>query len=182
MRQGTRIASPVYGGKVDFNQNRFKSTETVNKPKAGTEPDEWLDLKAVSEYLSGATLQIVDADGNVVEEWVSGDEPHRIEMFAPGWYMLVETMAPEGYLVANDVRFEVLATGEVQTVVMSDEPAPAPEEPGKGLAQTGDSVPVWIFALIGVLACGVATVALATHRGGMQRLREKLSTLIGGRE
>ena len=51
MRQGARIASPIYGGKVDFNQNRFKSPETVNKPKAGTEPDEWLDLKAVSEYL-----------------------------------------------------------------------------------------------------------------------------------
>lgn len=133
MRQGTRIASPVYGVKVDFNQNRFKSPETVNKPKAGTEPDEWLDLKAVSEELSGATLRIVDGDGNVVEEWVSGDEPHRIEMLAPGWYTLVETMAPEGYLVANDVRFEVLVTDEVQTVVMSDELMPAPEEPGKGL-------------------------------------------------
>ena len=91
------------------------------------------------EELPGATLRIVDADGNVVEEWVSGDEPHRIEMLAPGWYTLVETMAPEGYLVANDVRFEVLATGEVQTVVMSDELAPAPEEPGKGLPQTGDT-------------------------------------------
>ena len=98
-----------------------------------------VDLKAVSEYLPDATLRIVDAGGNVVEEWVSGDEPHRIEMLAPGWYTLIETMAPEGYLVANDVRFEVLATGEVQTVVMSDELAPAPEEPGKGLPQTGDT-------------------------------------------
>ena len=136
---------------------------------------------ASGEELPGATLRIVDADGNVVEEWVSSDEPHRIEMFAPGWYTLVETMAPEGYLVANDVRFEVLATGEVQTVVMSDEPAPAPEEPGKGLPQTGDTVPVWAFALLGALALGAATVALATQRGSVKRIRGKASALMGGK-
>jgi len=107
----------------------------------------------------------------------------------PGACTLVETIAPEGHLVANDVRFEVLAIGEVQTVVMADEIAPepepklegGPEAPRKDLAQTGDAVPVWIFALLGALALGAATVALATQRGSVKRIRAKASALMGSK-
>lgn len=64
--------------------------------------------------LSGAAMQVLDAEGAVVEEWVSAEEPHRIEKLAPGTYTLHEESAPEGYELAEDVEFEVEATGDVR--------------------------------------------------------------------
>lgn len=80
--------------------------------------------------LSGAAMQVLDAEGAVVEEWVSAEEPHRIEKLAPGTYTLHEESAPEGYELAEDVEFEVEATGDVQTVTMEDEATPAPASKG----------------------------------------------------
>jgi len=78
--------------------------------------------------LPGAHLTLKDADGNVIESWVSTDTPHSIEKLPAGWYELSETQAPDGYLVAESIRFEVLPTGEIQKVTMYDERKP--EEPG----------------------------------------------------
>ena len=38
-----------------------------------------------------------------------------------GKYKLIEEIAPDGYVIANEVEFEVKATGEVQKVVMKDD-------------------------------------------------------------
>jgi len=78
------------------------------------------------EELPGATLQIwsIDVDGNKVElldEWISEEESHYIEKLPVGRYVLVEASAPEGYLVAEEVSFEVEDTGEVQYVEMQDD-------------------------------------------------------------
>ena len=83
------------------------------------------------EELPGATLQIIDEDGNVVEEWVSTTEPHFIEaeLIAGEKYTLHETAAPDGYVIANDVEFIVNADGTVTKVVMYDEHTPDLETP-----------------------------------------------------
>ncbi|MCB6416730.1 hypothetical protein LI221_17030, partial [Faecalimonas umbilicata] len=60
--------------------------------------------------LPGATLTILDSDGNVVEIWVSTNEPHYIEKLPIGTYTLREEQAPDGYLVAEDITFEVTDT------------------------------------------------------------------------
>lgn len=70
----------------------------------------------------GAKLSILDSDGNVVESWISGEEPHRIDRLEPGDYALVEEMTPNRYDKATEVPFTVLPSGELQTVVMYDEP------------------------------------------------------------
>lgn len=70
----------------------------------------------------GAKLSILDPDGNVVESWISGEEPHRIDRLEPGDYTLVEEMTPNRYDKATEVPFTVLPSGELQTVVMYDEP------------------------------------------------------------
>lgn len=70
----------------------------------------------------GAKLSILDSDGNVVDSWISGEEPHRIDRLEPGDYVLVEEMTPNRYDKATEVPFTVLPTGELQTVVMYDEP------------------------------------------------------------
>ena len=83
------------------------------------------------EELPGATLQIIDEDGNVVEEWVSTDEAHFIEgkLIAGKEYTLRETIAPDGYEIANEIRFTVNEDGSVTEVVMYDEHTPDLETP-----------------------------------------------------
>ena len=83
------------------------------------------------EELPGATLQIIDEDGNVVEEWVSTNEPHMIEgkLIASKEYTLKEIIAPEGYEIANEIKFTVNADGTVTEVVMYDEHTPDLETP-----------------------------------------------------
>ena len=84
--------------------------------------------------LPGATLQIIDEDGNVVEEWVSTDEAHFIEgkLIAGKEYTLRETIAPDGYEIANEIKFTVNADGSVTEVVMYDELTPKTTTPYTG--------------------------------------------------
>jgi LPXTG-motif cell wall-anchored protein len=101
--------------------------------------------------LAGATLTILDSDGNVVETWVSTGEAHYIERLPIGTYTLREEQAPDGYLVAEDVTFEVKDTAEIQKVVMKDEAIPS------SVPKTGDNTSLWIPVLLMVLsAAGLA--------------------------
>ena len=72
--------------------------------------------------LSGAKLQVIDKDGNVIEEWVSTNEPHYIEakLNAGETYTLREITAPDGYNTAEDIEFTVNADVSVTEVVMKD--------------------------------------------------------------
>ena len=70
--------------------------------------------------IPGAHLTLFDKDGKVVEKWTSTDKPHYITMLKPGQYMLREELAPDGYLRAEDVKFTVEETGEIQKVYMKD--------------------------------------------------------------
>lgn len=78
------------------------------------------DLTTGTE-LPGATIVLKDSEGNVVDEWVSITEAHRITHLAPGDYVLSETIAPEGYLLTTDVDVTILPTGEVQKAEMKDD-------------------------------------------------------------
>ena len=81
--------------------------------------------------LAGATLQIIDEDGNVATEWVSTDEAHFIEgkLIAGKEYTLRETIAPDGYEIASEIKFTVNTDGSVTEVVMYDEHTPELEIP-----------------------------------------------------
>lgn len=61
------------------------------------------------EELPGATLTIQDKDGNVVRQWVSGNTPTEIRgLQFDKIYTLVETAAPNGYEVAESIRFKLV--------------------------------------------------------------------------
>lgn len=124
--------------------------------------------------LPGAKLSILDKDGKVIESWTSTDKAHYIEKLPIGEYILREESAPEGYLVAEDVKFEVKDTGEIQKVVMKDEAKPqepttpekpsTPETPGTpettkpdNPPKTGDETNVMLWTLL----CGAAAISAA---------------------
>lgn len=71
--------------------------------------------------LKGATLEVIDSDGEVYASWVTDGKPHQLEAIPAGDYTLKETASPYGYLIANEVEFTVEETGEIQKVAMSDE-------------------------------------------------------------
>ena len=90
--------------------------------------------------LPGAKLTILDKDGKTVESWTSEEKPHYIEMLPIGEYTLREENAPDGYLVAEDVKFTVKDTGEIQKVVMKDEAKPE-ETPTETPTETPEITP-----------------------------------------
>ena len=123
--------------------------------------------------LPGAKLTILDKDGKTVESWTSEEKPHYIEMLPIGEYTLREESAPDGYLVAEDVKFTVEDTGEIQKVVMKDEvkpeETPTPETPSTQVTdtpKTGDDTHmlIWILLAIAGMAGSVSAVWIAKKR------------------
>jgi uncharacterized surface anchored protein len=129
---------------------------------------------ATRKPLAGATLQVIDADGNVVFEWVSTEEPYLIERMPQGDYTLHEVTAPEGYELAEDISLTVGDTAEVLTITMADEATPEPEVPGGPLDKTGrdGSLP---FAAVGILAL----LALGGALFAVRHLRKRNSAGTG---
>lgn len=73
-----------------------------------------------SQEIPGAKLTILDTDDQVIASWVSGTEPHYIEKLPIGQYTLREEKASEGYVMVNDVMFEIADTAEIQKVTMKN--------------------------------------------------------------
>ena len=95
--------------------------------------------------MEGAHLQVTDEKGNVVDEWVSGKEPHMIQnLFCGHTYTLTETIAPKNYKVAQSINFKVEESGKIQKVVMYDELLPVK-------VKTGDNTNIGIYAVAGLV-------------------------------
>ena len=117
------------------------------------------------DELPGATLQIIDENGNIVEEWVSTNEPYFIEgkLIAGKTYTLREITAPKGYEIANDVKFTVDEKGNVTEVVMYDETTPntpPPENPKTGAENESPKMAV----ALALLAVGMVLVIVSRRR------------------
>ena len=140
--------------------------------------------------LPGAKLTILDKDGKVVESWTSEEKAHYIEMLPIGEYTLREETAPDGYLVAEDVKFTVKDTGEIQKVVMKDEakptetptetstetPSETPETtdtPSSTIStdapKTGDDTPVMFW----ILLAGLGMIGFGTFAVYLRKKRKK---------
>ena len=75
--------------------------------------------------LEGAHIQVLDKDGNVVDEWDSTKEAHEVTGLKTGeQYTLRETVAPDGYAITSDTTFSLKADGTVDkdntTTTVSD--------------------------------------------------------------
>ncbi len=76
--------------------------------------------EADGSFLPGASLQLLEENGQVLYEWVSGGGPAILEFLEPGNYVLHESKAPDGYSLAEDISFTLENTGEWQKVVMKN--------------------------------------------------------------
>ena len=63
--------------------------------------------------LKGAKMQIIDSEDNVVDEWVSDGTNHIVSRLGAGEYVLKEIAAPDGYVIATDIKFSVDIYGNV---------------------------------------------------------------------
>ena len=78
-------------------------------------------VDVAGEEIEGATIQIIDKDGNVVDEWVSEKDAHIINNLVEGEsYTLHEEIAIDGYVKASDIKFDVTLDKENQKVTMID--------------------------------------------------------------
>ena len=107
-----------------------KSTEiefTVSKDKV----DQKVNMKDKQVIISksmvsgdevvGASMQILDEDGNIVDEWISEGKEHYASNLEEGHsYTLHEDLAPTGLILANDIVFAVTEEKENQKVEMVD--------------------------------------------------------------
>lgn len=74
------------------------------------------------EELPGATLIVKDSNGNIIDEWISTNEPHIIEGLKPGTYTLTEKIAPDGYILSSEtINFTIKNDGSIEKVVMYNE-------------------------------------------------------------
>ena len=115
--------------------------------------------------LKGAKLQILNKEGEILEEWVTDGKPHLAEKLPVGEELtLREITAPEGYEIAEDVKFTLEDTMEIQKVEMKD--ARTPETPG--VPQTGDDhwKPILLFVLLGASAAGLMATMIYKKKHG----------------
>lgn len=73
------------------------------------------------DELEGATLIVLDENENIIDTWESGKDTHKIEGLVVGkTYTLRETITPDEYVQATDIKFKVENTKEIQKVEMID--------------------------------------------------------------
>lgn len=76
---------------------------------------EVLKTDADGKALSGATLQVKNSNGTVIDTWTTDGQKHKISNLSSGTYTLSETAAPNGYKLSTEtVKFTVDATGKVK--------------------------------------------------------------------
>lgn len=89
--------------------------------------------------LPGAHLEVKDANGKVVDSWVSTTETHYVENLTAGKYYLTETIAPEGYVLSQKtIEFEVKNDGQVKSIFMENSTKPVEIIPSKVIISKQD--------------------------------------------
>lgn len=103
---------------IEFTVSKEKVNEKVNMKDKQIKVSK---LTVGGEEVTGAHMQIIDEDGNVVDEWYSEGKSHIANGLEEGkTYTLHEDLSPLGFNLANDFTFEVTKEKENQTVEMID--------------------------------------------------------------
>lgn len=111
----------VKASDVEFTVTSEKEAQKVNMIDKVVEITK-TDL-TTGEELEGAELQVVDKEGNIVDEWISSKEAHKVTGLEEGKdYTLIEKTCPYGYEQAESITFTVSYEKETQKIEMKDMP------------------------------------------------------------
>ena len=103
---------------IEFTVSKEKVNEKVNMKDKQVKISK---LTVGGQEVTGALMQILDEDGNIVDEWTSEGKVHYATGLVEGKkYTLHEDLAPTGLNLANDIEFEVSYEKENQQVKMID--------------------------------------------------------------
>ena len=109
----SEVSNEIASETVNENSALSSNNEQQSKAKYTTNSNEVHRVAVITSKvdengnpLVGAILQIIDANGNVVDEWVSDGTEH-ISLVPEGDYTLHEKSAPEGYKAAADKTFTI---------------------------------------------------------------------------
>ncbi len=131
-----------------------------------------LILRKVDENhvgLAGASFSMTNADGEIVEEWVSDGEGTEL-ILEPGTYTLEELEAPEGYQGSDEVVITVSQDGDISIdsnaeYTYEDYELEYVNRPAKRVtvaptrkesAKTGDDTPIQMYLMLLFAAAGIA--------------------------
>ena len=136
------------GNEIAKHEDKDDEDQTVNIKRTDNVEISKQDITTKKE-LEGAKLTVKDSDGNVVDSWISGKEPHMIENLTIGkTYTLIEEIAPKNYKTAESINFTIDNNGTVvQKVVMYDELLPVAKK-----VKTGDDTRINYYVVIAVLS------------------------------
>ena len=71
--------------------------------------------------LKGAKLSVIDENNKIIDTWTSTDKTHKIEGLLVGkTYTLREEIAPDGYVKATNIKFNIENNNKIQKVKMID--------------------------------------------------------------
>ena len=105
-----------------------------------------VDETGVNE-LPGAKIQIIDKETNeIVEEWISSDEPHIVRYLVEGKeYIMKEITAPNGYLIAEEITFKA---GDNEKITMKNNLIP-------DTPKTGDDFSILFYIVTIIISLSV---------------------------
>lgn len=118
LKEEIQVDSYVKATDIEF------TVENTNEIQKVTMIDKVVDMSKVDiggNEVEGAEMQVLDHEGNIVDEWVSSKEVHKIRNLEEGKsYILHEKVCVEGYVKATDIEFEVTTDKETQHLEMVD--------------------------------------------------------------
>lgn len=117
---GYTIAEPVTFTVQDENTNVHINDVTMQNTKTETYFSKYQSTG--NSEIAGAHLSLSVKSGDIIEEWVSTNEPHIVRGLKPGiTYVLTETLPPNGFTTAESVEFTINPDGTPTHITMRDD-------------------------------------------------------------
>ena len=114
LNEDTSPAGYVKATKIEFKVNEDGKIQKVNMK------DKVVTISKVTlggEEIQGALLQVIDEEGNTVDQWYSDGNEHPVSGLEEGkTYTLHEDLAPLGFNLVNDISFTVSYEKENQKI------------------------------------------------------------------
>lgn len=141
---GSRIESSRFGFSLDGNGSVSQITAYDRKTDVLLAKQDLTD----GSGLEGCQMGLFDQDGQEIDSWISGREPHRLTgVLEPDVeYTLREIMPAEGYTCAPELAFRTGETGAAELVVMEDFPTKIRIE--KVIAGTDEPLAGAVFVIL----------------------------------